>query len=180
MTGTRIVTFLGSAAVVPLTALAIAGCGGSSSSNNNVSASAAHPTNASGRAATVGVASSSLGKILVDSHGRTLYLFRKDNGTRSACFGACASAWPPLTTTGKPTVGRGANTSRITTVKRSAGSPQVVYNGHPLYRFSGDQQVGDTNGQGSTAFGAGWFVLSPAGNQISAKAAMTSGGSNGY
>jgi predicted lipoprotein with Yx(FWY)xxD motif len=180
MTRTRNVSFLASAAVVPLTALAIAGCGGSSSSNNNVSASAAHPTTASGRAATVGVANSSLGNILVDSHGRTLYMFRKDNGTRSACFGACASAWPPLRTTGKPTVGRGANASRITTVKRSDGSPQVVYNGHPLYRFSGDQQVGDTNGQGSTAFGAGWFVLSPAGNQITAKAATTSGGSNGY
>ena len=93
----------------------------------------APPTTASGRPATVDVANSGLGKILVDSQGRTLYLFKKDSGTKSACTGACASAWPPLRANGKPTVGGGANASMVGTTTRSDGKPQVTYNGHPLY-----------------------------------------------
>jgi predicted lipoprotein with Yx(FWY)xxD motif len=174
MTRGRIVSILARAAVVPLAALALAGCGG------DANGSAASPTTASGRPATVGVANdSSLGKILVDSRGRTLYLFQKDDGTKSACYGACASNWPPLRANGKPTIGDGANASLVATTARSDGKPQVTYGGHPLYLFQGDQKVGDTNGQGVTAFGGGWFTLSPAGTQISAKPS-SSGGGNGY
>ena len=125
------------------------------------------PKTANGQPATVGVANSGLGKILVDSQGRTLYLFQKDSGTKSACTGACASGWPPLRASGKPTVGSGANASMVGTTTRSDGKPQVTYNGHPLYLFQGDQKPGDTNGQGINAFGAAWFALSPAGNKVS-------------
>jgi predicted lipoprotein with Yx(FWY)xxD motif len=174
MTRSSTLSLLTRAAVVPLAAVALAACGGASSG------SAASPTTASGRPATVGIANEgNLGKILVDSQGRTLYLFQKDNGTKSACYGACASAWPPLRASGKPTFGGGANASLVATTARSDGKPQVTYGGHPLYLFQGDQKAGDTNGQGVTAFGGGWFTLSAAGQQVAGKPA-SSGGGNGY
>lgn len=179
MTPSRPFTFLAGAAVVPLAALAVAGCGGG---NDNGTATAAPPKTASGRVATIGVDNnSSLGKILVDSQGRTIYLFQKDTGTKSTCFGACAVAWPPVRTSGRPTVGKGLTASKVGTTPRSDGKPQVGYNGHPLYLYQGDQNPRDTNGQGLTAFGAAWFVLSPAGDQVSGQGSSSSGGSgNGY
>ena len=129
-----------------LAALALAGCGGS----GNASGTPAPPKTANGQPATLGVANENLGKILVDSQGRTLYLFQKDSGTTSTCTGACATDWPPLRANGKPTVGSGANASMVATSARSDGKPQVTYNGHPLYLFAGDQKPGDTNGQGLT------------------------------
>jgi predicted lipoprotein with Yx(FWY)xxD motif len=167
-------TFLATAAVIPLTALAVASCGGGG--GNDATGSVAPPKTANGRTPTVAVQSNgNLGKILVDGSGRTLYLFKKDSGTKSACTGGCAGAWPPLRLGGKPVVGRGVSASMVATAPRSDGKPQVIYNGHPLYTFSGDQKAGDTNGQGLTNFGAGWFVLSPSGNQIT-KASGSSGG----
>jgi predicted lipoprotein with Yx(FWY)xxD motif len=175
MTRSRFIAFLAGAAVVSLTALSVAACG---SGGSGASASTTPPKTTSGRPATVGVANSSLGTILVDSQGRTLYLFKKDSGTKSACFGACASAWPPLRANGKPPVGIGANASMVGTAKRSDGKPQVTYNGHPLYHFQGDKKAGDTNGQGLTAFGGSWFALSQAGSQVSSQ--PSSSGGTGY
>jgi predicted lipoprotein with Yx(FWY)xxD motif len=115
------------------------------------------------------VASSGLGQILVDSQGRTLYLFQKDSGTTSACTGTCAAAWPPLRATGQPTAS-GANAALLGTTPRSDGGPQVTYNGHPIYVFVKDLQPAETNGEGVNAFGASWFALTPAGNPISPQA----------
>ena len=174
MTRTRPITFLASAAVIPLVALTVAACGGGGA------ATAATPKTPSGASATVGVANSRLGSILVNSTGRTLYLFKADSGTSSACSGACATAWPPLLATGKPTAGTGLTASKLGTISRSGGNRQVTYNGHPLYLFIKDQKPGQTTGQGSTAFGAAWFALTPSGNQASAPApSSTSGGSAG-
>src|SRR5207237_10309925 len=117
--------------------------------------------------ATIDVANSGLGKILVDSQGRTVYLFGKDSGTTSECTGACASNWPPVTVNGTPTAGSGAIASLVGTTTRSDGTTQVTYNGHPLYRFIKDTAPGNTNGEGLTAFGGSWFAVSPAGNQVS-------------
>jgi predicted lipoprotein with Yx(FWY)xxD motif len=182
MTRSKPISFLAVAAAVPLAALAVAGCG--SNSYNNSSGTMAQKT-ASARAATVGVANGSLGKMLVDSQGRTLYLFQKDSGGKSACFGACATAWPPLSASGKPTVGSGLNASLIGTTPRSDGKPQVTYNGHPLYTFVMDQSPGDVNGQGVNAFGASWFTVNPAGDQVTTQASSSSGstsssGGGGY
>ena len=116
---------------------------------------------------TVNVRHTRLGRILVDSRGRTLYLFKKDTKRKSRCSGACATFWPPVTVSGKPTTGHGARASKIGTIKRSGGKRQVTYNGHPLYRFVMDKKPGNTNGEGVTAFGARWFVVSPAGKQVS-------------
>jgi predicted lipoprotein with Yx(FWY)xxD motif len=166
MTLRRTVTFISGAAAAPLIALAVAGCGGSS--GTAATPSTTPPTTGGGAPATVGVASSSsLGNILVDTQGRTLYLFAQDTGTTSTCTGACAAAWPPLAASGTPTVGSGANASLVGTTTRSDNSQQVTYNGHPLYLFARDTKPGDTNGQGVTAFGAAWFAVTPAGNQAS-------------
>ena len=174
MTRSRPITFLASAAVVPIAALAIAACGGGGNA-----ATAATPETSSGAAATVGVANSGLGSILVDSTGHTLYLFKADVGANSACTGACAAAWPPLIAKGKPTAGAGLTASKLGTITRSGGNHQVTYNGHPLYLFIKDQKPGQTTGQGVTAFGAPWFALNPSGTQASG-AAPSSGGGYGY
>ena len=176
MTQRRPITFLAAGVAVPLVALVASGCGG----GGGATAASPPPKNASGHAATVGAANEgSLGKILVDSQGRTLYLFKKDSGTKSACSGACALNWPPLRASGKATVGGGASASELGTTARSDGKPQITYNGHPLYLFVGDKKAGDTNGQGLTAFGGGWFALSSAGSQVSAQSSGGSAGSGG-
>jgi predicted lipoprotein with Yx(FWY)xxD motif len=170
------ITFLAGALAIPLVALAVAGCGGGGGGG---SAAASPPKTSSGQTATVGTASAgNLGKILVDSQGRTLYLFQADSGGKSACSGACASAWPPLRATGKPTAGSGVNASLLGTIPRSDGKPQVTYNRHPLYTFVMDTSPGDTNGQGSTAFGAPWLVLNASGNPVTAQPSSSSSGSS--
>jgi predicted lipoprotein with Yx(FWY)xxD motif len=157
--------YLAAAAAIPLAAVVLAGCGGGNSSNASSPAKpAAKP--AASHGATIRTAKTSLGTILVDSKGDTIYLFRKDTGTKSTCTGACATAWPPVRATGTPTLGSGLSASKVGTTPRSDGQPQVTYNGHPLYLFVKDLKPGDVNGQGVNAFGAGWFVMSPAGNQI--------------
>jgi predicted lipoprotein with Yx(FWY)xxD motif len=175
MTRSRSITFLATAAVIPLTALALASCGGGSTSD--ATASTAPPTTANGRPATVGVSNiGGLGRILVDSQGRTVYLFEKDTGPRSTCSGACATEWPPVTTDGEPDAGKGVTASMVGTTKRSDGATQVTYNGHPLYLFQGDNKPGDAAGQNVDAFGAEWYVLSPAGNKLEGKAGSSGGG----
>jgi predicted lipoprotein with Yx(FWY)xxD motif len=152
-----------------------AGCG----SGGGATAATSHPKTVTGAAATIGVASTGLGQILVNSQGVTLYLFKADQGAKSACTGACAGAWPPLLVKGRPTVGTGANASLVGTTTRSEGTTQVTYNGHPLYLFAQDQKAGETKGQGVSAFGAGWFVLNSAGNQVSTQSSSPGGSSPG-
>jgi predicted lipoprotein with Yx(FWY)xxD motif len=133
----------------------------------SVAATAATASTTNARSVTVRVANSRFGQILVDSRGRTLYEFSKDSSTRSACSGACSTAWPPLRASGRPTVSVGAHSSLIRTIRRSDGEPQVTYNGHPLYRFVMDRKPGDINGEGLTAFGGRWTAISPTGKQVS-------------
>jgi predicted lipoprotein with Yx(FWY)xxD motif len=172
MTNTRPLTVLTTALLIPLGALAVAACGGSGS--------AAAPTTASGASATVGLATTSLGSTLVSSKGRTLYLFKADHGTRSACAGACASAWPPLLATGNPTAGTGLNASKLATTTRVGGREQVTYNGHPLYLYVGDTKAGQVTGQGVTAFGAAWFAVASSGNPLSSSRRTNPGSSSSY
>ena len=132
-------TLLWPRGVVAVVALAIAGCGGG---NDNVKASA--PA-ASAKASTperrqrhVGVRTGSLGTYLVDSQGRTLYLFEKDKGTMSICSGACANDWPPSTTSGRPKAGSGVDRALLGNHHPLGRQSQLTYDGHPLYRYSGD------------------------------------------
>ena len=164
---------------VALVAVAVAGCGGNNNVNASAPAASAKVTAPSGGTATVGVHTGSLGTYLVDSQGRTLYLFEKDTGTMSTCSGACATAWPPSTTSGHPKAGSGVNAALIGNTTRSDGSTQLTYDGHPLYRYAGDQSPGDTNGEGLTQFGGGWDVVSPTGHKIEGGGATASSTSNG-
>jgi len=168
MIRSRSIALFAGATALALVALTAAACGGSGTIR-----STAPPTTKDGRPATIGVATGGLGQVLVNSQGRTLYLFQKDSGTTSACTGACATFWPPLRSSGRPTVGNGASASLLATTTRSDGGSQITYNGHPLYLYSGDQKPGDTNGEGLTAFGGGWFALTPAGTQVFRPASNT-------
>jgi len=147
-----------------------AGCGSSSSggsgSGGGLYGGSSAPTTAPSAVATVSATSTSLGTILVDGSGRTLYLFEKDQSDQSACAGACATAWPVDQTSGTPKAGSGAKASMLGTIKRSDNTTQVTYNQHPLYYFQGDSGAGQQNGQGVDAFGAKWFVVNPAGGAV--------------
>jgi predicted lipoprotein with Yx(FWY)xxD motif len=183
MTRSKPIRFLASGASLSLIALVAAGCG-SDSNGDGTTAASGSPNTVSGQAGTIAAHSEgNLGTILVDSQGLTVYLFEKDSGTKSSCFGGCASAWPPVRASGKPTVGSGLDASLVSTTPRADGQAQVTYNGHPLYLFAGDQSAGDTNGQGLTEFGGSWFAMSTDGNPVTTKPSTTSstgGGVPGY
>ena len=111
-----------------------------------------------------------LGSFLVDDKGMTLYLFTKDTANVSNCYDKCATAWPPLLTTGKPAAGNGVDASKLGTTPRKDGSVQVTYNGWPLYYYQKDKAPGDVVGQD---VGDVWFVVSPAGDKVESAAQAT-------
>lgn len=151
-----------------MAALVVAGCGGG---GDQATAAGSRPSSD-----TINVTDNGdLGKILTDSHGRTIYMFAKDTGSMSTCSGGCAAEWPPVTTTAKPTAGNGLTASMVGSTTRSDGTKQVTYGGHPLYRFSGDQAAGDTNGQNLSAYGAKWYALSSAGTRVTASGSGSGG-----
>lgn len=137
------------AAALSLAGLSVAMAGASTSSSTTVS-----------------TAKTGLGMVVANARGRTLYLFEKDSRRHSACSGACAAFWPPLIAHGKPMARGGAKQALLGTIKRSNGARQVTYAGHPLYLYVQDTTRGETTGEGSTLFGAGWDALTPAGKKI--------------
>jgi predicted lipoprotein with Yx(FWY)xxD motif len=162
----------GFATAVLVAALAVvaAGCGGNDDDTGSGTAApvaTAAPTTAAeaADAATVAVANSKLGDILVDADGRTLYAFTKDKGDQSVCSGDCASNWPALT--GDATAGTGVQAGLLSAAMQADGNSQVTYGGKPLYYFAGDAKPGDTNGQG---VGSVWFAVSADGELVKAKA----------
>jgi predicted lipoprotein with Yx(FWY)xxD motif len=124
----------------------------------------------------VSTASTSLGRILVNSRGRTLYLFAKDTNGKSHCTGMCATFWPPLIASGKPRAASSVKASLLGTTKRADGRLQVTYKRHPLYTFQKDTKKGQTNGEELNAFGAHWYAVSPTG----ARVLKSGGGGGGY
>jgi predicted lipoprotein with Yx(FWY)xxD motif len=163
--------------------LAITGCGGSDSSSSGEGGaygsgggetgstqsakSEAGSAAASGGNGIVAVAKSpEVGTaILVDSKGFTLYDFHKDKGTKSSCYGACASTWPPLTASGATKAMSGAEASKLGTTKRSDGTLQVTYAGHPLYTYVADTKPGEAKGNDFSSFGAQWYALKANGEE---------------
>ena len=93
-------------------------------------------------------------------------MFRADHGQTSACYGKCATYWPPLLTTGKPVASGRVKTALLGETKRKDGKMQVTYKGHPLYTFLLDKKAGQTAGEGSTNFGAAWYAMAPSGATI--------------
>lgn len=142
-----------------------AACSSGSSSSTPVSASSAA---AASGGTVITTATSSAGTFLTDGSGRAVYLWAKDTGDASMCTGACAGGWPPVTTTGAPTASGSAVASDLGTITRSDGTKQVTYDGHPLYYYAGDTGPGMASGQGSDAFGAKWWLVSPSGSDVTA------------
>jgi predicted lipoprotein with Yx(FWY)xxD motif len=148
----RITVILVAAAAIAIAAAAIAIASSSSSSSSS---------------ATIKLRSTSLGKIVVDAKGHTLYLFEKDHHGKSACAGACAKNWPPLTVKGTPKAGQGLKSSKLGTTRRANGKRQVTYGGHPLYTFVVDAgKPGSVKGEGVDAFGAEWYVVGANGRKV--------------
>lgn len=112
----------------------------------------------------------SLGSFLLDSKGMTLYLFTKDTPNTSNCYDKCATAWPPLLTTGKPAAGDGVDASKLGITTRKDGATQVTYNGWPLYYYQKDKAAGDVTGQD---VGSVWFVVSAAGDKVESTSEAT-------
>jgi predicted lipoprotein with Yx(FWY)xxD motif len=154
---------LGASAV----AAVVAGCGGGSPASTTAAGYGASAAPAAAVGAKVATRTTRLGRVLVDGRGRTLYLFEKDKGTASACDGACASVWPPVTIrAGKGRAGTGVRAARLGTTRRDDGRTELTYAGHPLYTYAGDTRVGDVKGQALDQFGAEWYVLTPSGRKI--------------
>ena len=174
-------TFPAIAVLALVSLLAIAGCGGSDNSSGSNSGggpyggggetaettkSASGESSGGGAAAVITASTAGdLGKVIVDSKGMTLYDFHKDKGGKSACYGACATSWPPLLTEGKPQAGEGAMASKLGMVERTDGTMQATYAGHPLYTFVEDKKPGEANGNDVSAFGAQWYALLPSGEE---------------
>jgi predicted lipoprotein with Yx(FWY)xxD motif len=117
-------------------------------------------------AAEITTHATSLGTVLAGPEGHTVYLFEKDMGGQSTCSGACATVWPPVTTSGSPMATGSAQQMLLSTTSRSDGSKQVTYAGHPLYTFAGDSSATDVRGEGLQNFGGGWYVLTPSGQKV--------------
>jgi predicted lipoprotein with Yx(FWY)xxD motif len=157
---------------------ALAGCGGGSNSSSTSSTASTGSTSSAAQSggAIVEVASNpTLGSILVDAEGQTLYIFQKDSGGKSSCSGSCAKVWPPEVTTSSPKAGSGASASKLGTVKRSDGTMQVTYAGHPLYTYTADTSAGQVNGNGINSYGGIWNAVQPSGTK--APTGSSSGGS---
>jgi predicted lipoprotein with Yx(FWY)xxD motif len=165
-------------AVLGATALIAAGCGSSKSSTSTSAASAypgesektasTTPTSPTRGGVTVTVKhASKLGTILAAGTKKmTVYMFEGDKGVTSKCAGACASVWPPVTTSASAMATGAARSADLGTTTRSDGTTQVTYKGHPLYFFAKDEDSGDAYGQGVKGFGADWYVLAPSGSKV--------------
>jgi len=166
------------AAILAISAAAVlvAGCGGGGEST----AATVGTTAAAGSAATSGgpsatasarrgrkltVVASDYGRVVADARGEALYLFGKETSERSRCYGACARAWPPLLTAGRPRAGKGIKTHLLGTTRRKNGKLQVTYKGHPLYYYV-DDSPGTILCQNVSEFGGLWLVVKPTGNPV--------------
>ena len=170
-------------ALVALSLLAAA-CGSSSAGGTSGTSSSTSASGSSGgQTSHVGVSVASepsVGSVLVDSAGHTLYMLSKDKQSTPTCSGACSSIWPPLLATGKPVAGTGVTASLLGTVKDADGKLQVTYNHWPLYTYSGDSAPHQANGQGIVSFGGKWTAVTPAGAAAAGGPTTSSSGGGGY
>ena len=168
---------------VPLVAVIVVAAIAVIVSTTGASTKKAQPAAAANSA--ISVEQTSLGKVLTDANGRTLYLFAGDKPNVSRLSAAGRAFWPPFTSTTRPSAVKGALAGKIGAVTGASGAAQVTYNGHPLYYFVGDRKTGQTAGQGLNEFGARWYVLSTAGAAITAAPKTTAvststGGGSAY
>jgi predicted lipoprotein with Yx(FWY)xxD motif len=118
--------------------------------------------------AKVSLRKTSLGMILVNGRGHTLYAFTRDAKNKDRCVttSGCTGTWPVMTSTGKPTAGPGVKSSKLSTIKLANGSRQVTYAGRPLYTYVADSSAGETDYVGARQFGGTWLAVNAAGGTI--------------
>jgi len=156
------------------TGLLAAACSSGSPAATGTAAAASGSASAGGAALTT--EKTSIGTVLANGTGMTVYWFAADHGTTSACTGACAAAWPPVT--GTPSAGTGVSLpGKLAAITRPGGGAQATYNGHPLYTFEEDTAPGQVNGNGVTGFGAAWHAITLTG---SAGASSSPAAKTGY
>ena len=171
-------------AATSLSALALAGCAattstGSTSAGTGTSSSspaAAAPSSTPSASSVLATSSTSLGKVVVDGTGMTVYVFDKDTkgATMSACTGSCTGLWPAVETTSATPKVTGV-TGTVGTITGTDGKLQVTLDGLPLYTYSGDSAAGDTTGQG---VGGIWWAVGADGAKVTA--AGTTSSTSGY
>jgi len=173
---------IGLAAIGATGAIMLAACNsGYGSANppaqNNPAAPAASAGTASAKL--VATPNNTLGTIVTDGNGRTLYRFDKDtaNPAKSNCDSACTAQWPPAIATAGQVSLSGVAANEVGTITRSDGSKQITIGNWPVYEYAGDAQPGDVNGQG---VGGVWHAVTPLGKKAAAAPATTDGSSNGY
>lgn len=160
-------------AIAAVAVVGLVGCGNDDSSNDTAS------TSGGTDASSLEVRDTSLGDIVTDGSGRTLYMYTPDPKGQSVCEDDCLVAWPALK--GEPDAGSGTDSALIGSIERSDGSTQGTYGGHPLYYFSSDSAAGDVEGQGLQGV---WWVLDADGSPVEEAAPSESddsgGGGGGY
>lgn len=187
----RVLRLLLLMATVSLIACSVTGCGEDQTSSSPAATTATDaPTTATGATAKADAAMkadappkrkrgqteiqsgsvSGYGKILQDGKGHTIYLFTKEKSSKSECYGACADAWPPVTTKGTAFAGKGVTASKLGTTKRDGGGTQVTYNGHPLYYYVGETEADQVLCQAVSEFGGLWYIVNKRGKAITYKA----------
>lgn len=157
----------------------LAACGSSGSPHNSSTASGNQAEAPAGSAASIKTASTSIGKVLTNSKGHTLYWFALDTATKSKCNGSCASYWPPVPGSAKAAASSSLS-GTFATIKRSDGSTQLTYMGHPLYTYTGDSSAGQTKGNGINLSGGRWYAMTPSGAKLSSGGSSGGSGGGGY
>ena len=165
--------------------LLAAACGGSSSGGNaavgtspTATTTQAAASGNGGSAVTIAVHKGPAGTYLTTSAGMSLYMFAKDTTNTSNCDASCIVYWPALSGSSAQTTGA-ADSTKTATIKRSDGTTQITYAGHPLYTYVGDKKAGDTAGQGKDLSGGKWYLVAPDGKVITASTSG-SGTSSGW
>jgi predicted lipoprotein with Yx(FWY)xxD motif len=163
---------------VACTGLFVAGCGSDDDSSDSASTNGDATEAATGAGygsqaaetakpdgTTIKLSDSQFGQILFGESDQAIYLFDKESGSKSECYGACAEAWPPVTTDGEPQAGAGVKASLLGTTERTDGTTQVTYNGHPLYYYA-HEGPGEVTCHNVAEFGGLWLAVDAAGNVV--------------
>lgn len=156
----------------------LAACGSAASPSAGSSRPASAPVSNQANPGTVMIStrSTSIGTVLTNAAGKTLYWFAIDTPTTSKCTGSCATYWPPVT--GTPKAASGASlTGTFGTINRAGAVKQATYDGHPLYTYAGDSGPGAVSGNGKNLSGGLWWAMTPSGAKPTAK---SSSGGSGY
>lgn len=166
------------AASLAAATVALAACGStaarSSGGSTGSSGTAPAVSSAGGAVKTAGTGKS---MVLTNSAGHTLYWFAIDTATKSKCNGVCATFWPPVPASAKPTSGSLAG--KFGTITRADGSKQLTFSGHPLYTFKEDTAAGQDKGNGLKLEGGAWWAETPSGAKLTSVPAPKSSSSSG-